>query len=101
MPNGCWWRCNGSEPRSSTSVDDLTQSDTVFQIGLPPARIDILTGISGVRFEDAWARRTTIVLEGIQVPVLSRDDFIANKRASGRPKDLLDLALIEEADKDR
>lgn len=85
-------------PLFDLTREDLTRSDTVFQIGLPPARIDILSGISGVAFDDAWARRSTLVLEGVQVSVLSRDDFIANKRAAGRPKDLLDLALLDEAD---
>jgi len=71
----------------------------MFQFGLPPALIDILAAICGVTFEDASARRVTLVLEGMHVRVLSREDFIVNKRASGRPKDLLDLALLEEADK--
>jgi hypothetical protein len=85
-------------PLFDLTVEDLTKSDTVFQIGLPPARIDILAGISGVTFDDARPRCTTVVIDGLQVPVLSRDDFIVNKRAAGRPKDLLDLALLEEAD---
>ena len=85
-------------PLFDLTREDLMRSDTVFQIGLPPARIDILAGISGVSFDDAWSRRTTIELDGLQVFVLSREDFIANKRAAGRPKDLLDLALLDEAD---
>jgi hypothetical protein len=86
-------------PLVDLSLDDLTRPDTVFQIGLPPARVDILSGISGVTFEDAWARRVIVSVEGAEVAVLSREDFVANKRASGRPKDLLDLALLEEADR--
>ena len=85
-------------PLFDLTVDDLTKSDTVFQIGVPPARIDILSGISGVVFADAWARRTIVTLEGIDLSILSREDFIINKRAAGRPKDLLDLALLDEAD---
>jgi hypothetical protein len=84
-------------PLFDLTVADLTRSDTVFQIGLPPSRVDILSGISGVAFDGAWARRTLLTVEGIEVAVLSRDDFIANKRAAGRPKDLLDLALLDEA----
>ena len=68
----------------------------VFQIGLPPARIDILTTISGVSFDAASPRRVQIAIGDTQVPVLGREDFIRNKRALGRPKDLADIALLEE-----
>lgn len=85
-------------PLSDLTVDDLTRPDTVFQIGLPPSRVDILSGISGVDFAAAWSRRRLVMLDGVQVNVLAREDFIVNKRASGRPKDLLDLALLDEAD---
>jgi hypothetical protein len=76
------------------SVDDLSKPDTVFQIGLPPSRIDILTTISGVDFDDAWARRIEVTIGDLRVGVIGRTDFIANKKASGRPKDLLDLELL-------
>jgi hypothetical protein len=86
-------------PLFDLTEEDLTKPDTVFQIGMAPSRIDILSGVSGVAFEDAWAKRETTVLDGVTVSVLSREHFIANKRASGRPKDLLDLALLDEADR--
>ena len=76
------------------SLDDLSRPDTVFQIGLPPSRIDVLTSISGVDFDDAWARRLEIGVGDLAVPVIGRSDFIANKKASGRPKDLLDIELL-------
>lgn len=76
------------------TVDDLTKPDTVFQIGVVPSRVDILSGVSGVRFADAWPRRVVLVIEGIEVPVLGRTDLVANKRASGRPQDLLDIELL-------
>ena len=85
-------------PLVDLTRDDLMRQDTVFQIGRPPARVDILSGISGVEFADAWSRRVIVSVEGVQVPVLSREDFVANQRAAGRPKDLLDLALLEESD---
>lgn len=81
-------------PLADLTVDDLTKPDTVFQIGVVPSRVDILSGVSGVRFADAWPRRVVLVIEGIEVPVLGRADLIANKRASGRPKDLLDIELL-------
>ncbi len=82
-------------PADRLSSTDFTQPDIVVQIGVPPLRIDILTSISGVQFEAAWAARQNLVLEGIVVPVLSRQHLLANKRASGRAKDLLDLKWLE------
>ena len=85
-------------PLAGLTVEDLTRPDTVFQIGLPPARIDILSGITGVRFAEAWDRRVAVRLAEGDVAVLSKEDFIANKIAVGRPKDLADMALLDEAD---
>jgi hypothetical protein len=81
-------------PLKDLTLDDLTKTDTVFQIGVEPCRVDILSGITGVQFADAWSRRVVLEIEGATVPVLGRADFVANKRASGRPKDLLDLELL-------
>ena len=81
-------------PLFDLTVDDLCADDTVFQIGLPPARIDILTGISGIDFDGAWSRRMDIAIGDLTVGTLGRADFIENKRAAGRPKDLLDLELL-------
>jgi hypothetical protein len=82
-------------PRSRLSVKDLTTSDTVFQIGVAPRRIDILTSVDAVEFEEAWAERKAIDLMGQEVPVIGRAHLIKNKRACGRPKDLADLAWLE------
>lgn len=76
---------------------DLTHLGAVFQLGIPPRRIDILTQISGVDFERAWPSRVVQHVEGLDLPFLGREDFAENKRASGRPKDLADLALLDEA----
>ena len=56
-------------PLTDLSAEDLTRPDTVFQMGVPPARIDILSGITGVSFEEAWARRVVVPLSGLDVPV--------------------------------
>ena len=74
---------------------DFCAPGTVYQLGLPPRRIDILTQISGVDFDQAWATRVDVVLDGAAVPVLGREALIANKRAAGRPKDLVDADLLE------
>lgn len=82
------------EPLFDSTVEDLTRPDTVFQIGLAPSRIDVLSGISGVAFDDAWGNRVNVHIDNLPVPVIGRDDFVNNKRASGRPKDLSDLTLL-------
>ena len=82
-------------PLHELSVEDLSTPDVVFQIGVEPSRIDILTTISGVEFSDAWARRLQIEIEGIQISVIGRNDLIVNKRACGRPKDIADANELE------
>ena len=79
-------------PLSQLAVQDLHSPDIVYQIGVAPRRIDILTSISGIDFEEAWKNRKTIAHEGIQFAILCRGDLIANNRACGRPKDLADIA---------
>lgn len=74
---------------------DLTASDLVFQIGLVPNRIDLLTAISGVEFDDAWTGRMTVEIDGKLVPVIGRRDLLRNKRATGRPQDLVDADRLE------
>lgn len=87
-------------------IDDLGITDQDFikpgvvaQLGLPPYRIDILTSISAVDFDPAWTGRVTGLVAGVAVPVLAREDFIRNKRASGRTKDLADIEYLEQARK--
>lgn len=79
------------------SPADFTTAEAVVQLGLPPNRIDILTGITGVQnFETAWEERLTVPVRGREVPFLGRATLLANKRAAGRPKDLADLHALGE-----
>ena len=78
--------------------EDLTRPDQVVQIGLPPRRIDILTSISGVSFDEAWKGRVTHEIGGLPVPFLGRAELVRNKRATGRTKDRADLEALGEAD---
>ncbi|MEM7308675.1 MAG: nucleotidyltransferase [Planctomycetota bacterium] len=82
-------------PLGDLSKEDLATPDIVFQIGQPPCRIDVLTSIDGVVFDQAWTRRITIRIDELEVPVLGRDDLLTNKRATGRPQDLADVAWLE------
>jgi hypothetical protein len=71
---------------------------SVFQIGMPPSRVDILQKIEAVDFEEAWENRIqTSIAAGIPTQVISRDDLIRNKLAVGRQQDLLDVEKIREA----
>jgi hypothetical protein len=65
--------------------------DRIIRMGMAPNRIEIQTGIDGVQFQDCFPRRVTAELDGVRVPFIGRDDLKANKRASGRNKDLADL----------
>jgi len=85
-------------PRSRVTEATFTEADVVYQIGLPPNRIDILTTIDGVAFDEAWRDRVECVIAGIAVRMISRAHLIANKRATGRPQDLADVARLEALD---
>ena len=82
-------------PTSALSAQDFQFADAVFQMGNPPWRIDILTSIDGVTFDEAWLDRQMWVVEDLAIPVLSRQHLIANKRAVGRTKDLADVEELE------
>jgi hypothetical protein len=82
-------------PLHELTAPDLARPGTIFQIGVPPNRIDIVTAIDGVDFGEAWPGRTLTSYGDQSVPVIGRRQLIQNKRASGRPQDLLDLALLE------
>jgi predicted nucleotidyltransferase len=75
---------------------DFVRPDVVVQLGIPPNRIDILTGVTGLRFEEAWTTRAEGTIEGVRVPVLGRQALIQNKRAAGRHKDLGDIEALEK-----
>lgn len=74
---------------------DFSRPEVVVQVGMPPNRVDILTGVTGLRFEDAWSTRAEGVIEGVRVPILGRDALIRNKRSTGRHKDLGDVEALE------
>jgi hypothetical protein len=84
-------------PLLDLSLDDLSKPGTVFQIGLPPRRIDILTAIDGLSFDEAWPLRIAATLDGVPVAVIGLAQLVKNKRATGRPKDALDVELLEKS----
>jgi hypothetical protein len=83
-------------PLESAGVtpSDFARPGTVYQIGLPPRRIDVLTEISGVTFDEAWASRVTAEVDGRSVGFIGRAALLRNKEAAGRPKDIADAARL-------
>ena len=81
-------------PTSEVSPADLTEPDVFYQIGVDPVRIDLMTSVTGLDFTAAWDRRTLVDFGGVQASVLSREDLITAKRASGRPQDRLDARRL-------
>jgi hypothetical protein len=82
-------------PLHQLTLDDLSQPGVTFQIGLPPLRIDILTQISGVTFDEAWPNRIVVNDGPLTYSVIGKADLIRNKRAAARPKDLIDADNLE------
>lgn len=82
-------------PLAGLSPADFATPGFGFQIGVAPVRIDILTEIDGVSFDEAWAAREHLVFEGVSVPFIGLDHLLRNKRATGRPKDLADVVMLE------
>jgi predicted nucleotidyltransferase len=78
---------------------DLEKPGNVFQIGVAPNRIDILTSIDGVVFDEAYEGRGIVEIVGIKIPVISKHHLIENKITVGRPQDLVDIQLLKENSK--
>ncbi|MBA3296334.1 MAG: hypothetical protein H0U19_05310 [Acidobacteria bacterium] len=83
-------------PTEQVTVEDFSRPGIVFQMGLPPLRIDILTELTALTFEEAWPGRTSADFGSVMVDVLGREDFIKNKRATGRARDLGDVEALGE-----
>lgn len=75
---------------------DFAIEGNVYQLGLPPRRIDLLTQITGVSFDEAWVSRKLAYMHGLEIAFLGHDALLRNKRATGRPKDLVDVDMLEE-----
>lgn len=82
-------------PVAALEVDTFARKSTVFQIGVPPRRIDIITGATGLEFDAAFSGSVAVDIDGIPVRVLSVQDLMVNKRAAGRTKDLADVEALE------
>jgi hypothetical protein len=82
-------------PLHNLTREDLLEDGTIFQIGVAPRRIDIITTASGLQFDPAYRNSISVIIEGIEVRIPSIDDLIRNKRATGRTRDLADAEVLE------
>lgn len=86
-------------PLFDLNINDLQTPGMVFQMGMPPNRIDIITEIDGVSVEEAWKGREFIVMYGLRLPLIGKPDLLINKKATGRPKDQIDVLWMEGENK--
>ena len=84
-------------PLEGMTEKDFAEEGYFYQMGVPPVRIDILMGIPGMGFDEAWERRNEVNFDQLFVPFISRDDLIIVKRAAGRPQDIIDADLLSGA----
>lgn len=82
-------------PITEMKPEEFAEYGMIFQIGVAPCRIDIISKISGVSYQDAVTRSVSKTIDGIPVRIISLEDLIANKKASGRIKDLADVEVLE------
>ena len=82
-------------PLATVTKEDSQRPNLVFQMGVPPVRIDLLTSIDGVEWNEAWTSRIVKDIDGFTIPVQSSDLLLRNKRATGRPQDLVDADRLE------
>lgn len=87
-------------PLRGLTEADLTEPGLILQIGVAPVRIDIITAIGGVEFEEAWPVRVLTKFADQPVSVLSKQHLIQNKRATGRTQDLADLERLEGTERE-
>ncbi|NJO08202.1 MAG: nucleotidyltransferase family protein [Chloroflexaceae bacterium] len=78
----------------SVTPDLFLEANKIIRMGNPPLRIEVLTSASGVEFAACYAKRTIAIIDGVEVPIIALDDLKQNKQASGRLKDLSDLANL-------
>ncbi len=83
-------------PLAGLTEEDLAAPGVVFQMGLPPHRIDLNTALTGISFAEAWQDHAVVELAGFVLPFIGRAAMIRNMRSTGRPKDRLDLLLLGE-----
>ena len=85
-------------PTADISQEDFETSGIIFQIGVAPRRIDIITSITGLDFDKTFEKSLEVDIEGLTVRIPSVDDLIINKKATGRTKDLADVEMLSKSE---
>ncbi len=83
-------------PLADITEKDFTDKEMIYQIGVEPNRIDVMMGVSGLKFSDVWNNRETSTYGGIPIWIISRDDLIRTKETAGRPQDLIDAESLKK-----
>ena len=81
-------------PLSNVSPQDFFEAGLILQIGVPPNRIGLITQVAGLDFKASYEHRVTVSIEGLDIPVISKEDLITNKRTVGRPQDHVDVDIL-------
>lgn len=84
-------------PLNDVKLEDFCDLDMIYQIGIEPNRIDVLMGITGVVFENAWKKRTQTTYDKVPIPLLSKEDLLRSKKLTARKSDLLDVERLENS----
>lgn len=85
-------------PLAGLTASDFAAEGYFYQMGRPPLRVDVLMSVPGINFSDAWERRETLEVAGVEMHFISKLDLIKSKEAAGRPQDLLDLENLRKSD---
>lgn len=83
-------------PMEQINEKTFCEQGIIFQIGVAPRRIDVVTKVDGVDFQQAWAARQEFIIDGLKVPFISKQDLIKNKESTGREKDMLDAKQLRK-----
>lgn len=81
------------------TAEDFLDTENIVQLGYPPNRIDLITDLTGVKFEECYQNRKEVNFEGVDISFISVDDLITNKKQSGRLQDLADAEKLEKGKK--
>jgi predicted nucleotidyltransferase len=84
-------------PAVNVTVGDLMNPDLIYQIGVEPVRLDVMSSVPGLTFQEAWANRAEAHFDAVLAPILGLDDLIAAKLAAGRPKDRMQVRQLRGA----
>lgn len=81
-------------PLAGLTEDDFAHEGYVYQMGVPPVRVDILMSVTGLSFDNAWKKRVKAQVDDLEILFISKEDLIVAKLAAGRPQDLLDVQAL-------